>query len=83
MEINAWEVLKWIGIVLAAGFVGYFGRYLAMLIIDRMRQKKQAEPPGPAAPPAAAKPPEAASIKLAKKRAKQAAKQAKKAAKKS
>ncbi len=80
MSIDALEVLKWVGIVLAAGFVGYFGRYLAMLIIDRMRKKKQAEPPGP---PAAARPPEAASIKLAKKRAKQAAKQAKKAAKKS
>ena len=34
------EVIKWIGIVLAAGFVGYLGRYLAMLIIDRMRRKQ-------------------------------------------
>jgi hypothetical protein len=34
------EVIKWIGIVLAAGFIGYFGRYLAMLIIDRMRKKQ-------------------------------------------
>ena len=34
------ELLKWIGIVLAAGFVGYFGRYLAMLIIDRLHKKK-------------------------------------------
>ena len=33
------EVLKWVGIVLAAGFVGYFGRYLAMLIIERMSKK--------------------------------------------
>ena len=43
MDIQPLEILKWIGIVLAAGFVGYFGRYLAMLIIDRLRKKK-AEP---------------------------------------
>ena len=45
MEIQgdnlALEILKWVGIVLAAGFIGYFGRYLAMLIIARMRRKKQ------------------------------------------
>ena len=37
------EVLKWVGIVLAAGFVGYFGRYLAMMIIERVRKKKTQE----------------------------------------
>ena len=39
MEIQPVEILKWIGIVLAAGFVGYFGRYLAMVIIDRLRKR--------------------------------------------
>jgi len=34
------EVLKWIGIVLLAGFIGYIGRYLAGLIIDRVHKKK-------------------------------------------
>ena len=34
------EVLKWVGIALAAGFIGYFGRYFAMLIIERMRANK-------------------------------------------
>ena len=34
------EVIKWIGIVLAAGFISYFGRHLAMLIIERMRKKQ-------------------------------------------
>jgi len=34
------EILKWVGIAFAAGFIGYFGRYLAMFIIDRMRKKK-------------------------------------------
>ena len=41
----ALEILKWAGIVLAAGFVGYFGRYLAMLIIDRIHKKKASETP--------------------------------------
>ncbi len=37
------EILKWVGIVLAAGFIGYFGRYLAMMIIERVHQKKTQE----------------------------------------
>ena len=41
MDIQAIEILKWIGIVLAAGFIGYFGRYLAMLIIERVHKKQQ------------------------------------------
>ena len=32
----AWEVLKWAVLVLAAGFVGYFGRHLAMQVIRRL-----------------------------------------------
>ena len=39
------EILKWVGIMLAAGFIGYFGRYLAMLIIDRIHKKKALETP--------------------------------------
>ena len=34
------EILKWVGVVFAAGFIGYFGRYLSMLIIDRVHRKK-------------------------------------------
>ena len=34
------EILKWVGIVFAAGFIGYFGRYLGMLIIERMRKRR-------------------------------------------
>ena len=45
MEIQWLEVLKWIGIALAAGFIGYFGRYLAMLIIGRLHKKKPGETP--------------------------------------
>ena len=40
------EILKWVGIVFAAGFIGYFGRYLAMLIIDRVRSRKTPQSPG-------------------------------------
>ena len=43
MEIQPLEILKWIGIVLAAGFIGYFGRYIAMLIIDRIRKRQTPE----------------------------------------
>ena len=39
------EILKWIGIVLAAGFVGYLGRYMAMLIIERIRRKQTEQMP--------------------------------------
>ena len=70
------EALKWIGIVLAAGFIGYFGRYLAMKLIERVERGKSAQPAKdtpPAVPPA-----DKAAAKLEKKRAKQAAKAAKK-----
>ena len=40
MEIQLLEILKWIGIVLAVGFIGYFGRYLAMLIIEKIHKKQ-------------------------------------------
>lgn len=40
MEIEPLEIMKWVGIVLAAGFIGYFGRYLAMLIIGRIHKEK-------------------------------------------
>ena len=71
------EALKWIGIVLAAGFVGYFGRYAAMRIIEGMERRRKATTPPPAAgPPPVSDSPDA---KLEKKRAKQAVKAAKKA----
>jgi hypothetical protein len=34
------EALKWIGIVFLAGFIGYFGRHLSMMLIERLRRKK-------------------------------------------
>ena len=38
------EIFKWIGIVFAAGLIGYFGRYLAMLIIKRLHKRKPKPP---------------------------------------
>ena len=75
------EVLKWIGIVFAAGFVGYFGRHLAMMLIERMRRNKP-ESPTPEAPQTTPLPPTdvaaSAQAKVEKKRAKAEAKRAKK-----
>jgi hypothetical protein len=79
------EIIKWVGIVLAAGFIGYFGRYLAMLIIDRIRRRKS--PPLPATGQTAeifGSPDielETTRLKLEKKKAKAEAKQAKKTSK--
>ncbi len=76
------EVLKWVGIVLAAGFIGYLGRYLAMLIIARGRKKEpgQTPPAPPEAETAASQENKLAEsqLKLEKKKAKSAAKKAKK-----
>ncbi|MGD2247901.1 MAG: hypothetical protein PVF58_05805 [Candidatus Methanofastidiosia archaeon] len=32
-------VLKWIVVVLVAGFIGYIGRYLAMLLLKKFRKE--------------------------------------------
>ena len=86
MEIHPLDILKWVGIVLAAGFIGYFGRYLAMLIIDRMHKRKPhpTPPPQPAAeiPAAQENTLEESRLKLEKKKAKLKAKKAKKKQKK-
>jgi len=72
------EILKWVGIVLAAGFVGYFGRYLAMMIIERIHKKK-AQETSVTAPPVT---PEAAQLEIEKQKAKIDKKRAKAEAKK-
>jgi hypothetical protein len=41
---SVWDVLKWVLAVLAAGFVGQFGRVLAMRLIERRRNKRTARP---------------------------------------
>ena len=42
--ICSWSVLKWIAIVLIAGFIGQFGKMLAQAVVRKInlsRQKKQ------------------------------------------
>ena len=76
MEIQWLEVLKWVGIALAAGFIGYFGRYFAMLIIDRIHKQKPQETKQP--PLSQENSLEESRLKLEKKKAKAAAKRIKK-----
>lgn len=43
-NISSWSALKWIIIVLIAGFIGQFGKMLASAIVKKiklMRQKRQ------------------------------------------
>ena len=71
------DILKWVGIVFVAGFIGYFGRYLGMLIIEKMRKN------GPQREPtiefiSQSDKLEESKLKLEKKKAKAEAKRAKK-----
>ena len=77
------EVLKWTGLALAAGFVGYFGRHFAKLLIARINRNK--EVPASEIPAVNQEPPatpevavEEARAKVEKKKSKAEAKRAKK-----
>ena len=76
MDIQPIDILKWIGIVLAAGFIGYFGRYLAKMLLAKLR-KNETPPDAPREPVVIARPDEA-NLKLEKKRLKLEKKKAKK-----
>jgi hypothetical protein len=39
------NIFIWVGVVFAAGFIGYFGRYLSILLIERIRRKRQHSAP--------------------------------------
>ena len=39
------DVLKWVAIAFAAGFIGYFGRYLGKIIIARLHKRENEGPP--------------------------------------
>ena len=41
------ELLKWVGLVFAAGFVGYFGKSLAKNIIHGSKNSGKKAPPNP------------------------------------
>ena len=85
MDVQVLDILKWIGLVLVAGFIGYFGRYLAVLIIERIHKRKgqQSLPVEPAKEVSVSQDTrlEESKLKLEKKKAKQKAKKAKKSQK--
>jgi len=37
------DVLKWAAVVFAAGFIGYFGKYLGKLLIERLHRNQPEE----------------------------------------
>jgi hypothetical protein len=52
-----WLVLKWILVVLGAGFIGQFGKAFATYLMRRTRERKEPEAPSlPGTPPEAAGP---------------------------
>ena len=81
MDIQPLDILKWVGVVFVAGFIGYFGRYLSMLIIVRMRKRKLQQTPGTVSASEQTLI-EETRLKLEKKKAKAEAKKAKKKRKK-
>ena len=86
------DVLIWVGVVLAVGFIGYFGRYLSLLIIEKLHRRKSGSSPAEVSHGEPSSPAETASgettaiqdkagksqLKLEKKRAKQTVKKTKK-----
>jgi hypothetical protein len=42
---GVWDVLKWVLLVLAAGFIGQFGKSFALKLIERRRRKSSASDP--------------------------------------
>jgi hypothetical protein len=44
-EIDYFQMIKWVLIVLAAGFIGQFGKSLATYLIKRARAAKASNPP--------------------------------------
>jgi len=39
-EADSWKIIKWILVVLVAGFIGQFGKMLASHIIERAKRKR-------------------------------------------
>jgi hypothetical protein len=74
------EVLKWIGIALAAGFIGYFGRYPAKFLLDKLTGRKNKPPTEmpPGGSTGERLDDQKGRLKLEKKQAKQAVKMTKK-----
>jgi hypothetical protein len=43
-DIFTWQIIKWVLIVLVAGFIGQFGRSFAQYVLNRIRWKKAVTP---------------------------------------
>lgn len=76
-----WQAVKWVLVVLAAGFVGQFGRHFAKLILERRRARQDQARVPPAGAPKEAELEAGAKAKAEKKRLKAQAKLEKKRAK--
>jgi hypothetical protein len=74
---DVWGVLKWVLLVLVAGFIGQFGRHAAQRLLERRRQARLASHPEEEAK--LQKKLAKAQLKAEKKRAKALAKKQKKA----
>jgi len=49
---QVWDVVKWVLLVLAAGFIGQFGKSFALRLLERRRNAQaEREAAGPSTPP--------------------------------
>ncbi len=46
-DISTWSILKWVILVLIAGFIGQFGKMLAEAITARIRRRRESEGASP------------------------------------
>ncbi len=51
-----WDVLKWVLLVLVAGFIGQFGKSFALRLIERRRRRRKAAGSDPNVSPTPADP---------------------------
>ena len=54
--ISTWSALKWVILVLVAGFIGQFGRMMAEAIIAKLRRRREAKQITTVSPPPEPKP---------------------------
>ena len=83
--ISTWSVLQWIALVLIAGFIGQFGKMMAVAIVGKIRlhrERKQPLSDVDAKPSDLSSPPLGAAVMTDKKNLKALAKARKKEAKK-
>jgi len=49
-QVNLPESVKWAILVFAAGFFGFFGKYLGRVVLSLFHREKEAAPPSPGRP---------------------------------